>query len=182
MFCPVHPKTKMTQLFTSWVCDMCQPPAGQSVPKIASINGVAQLPVSDLVSYPIPPFPPLPLGKNPTHTCSYSYRWNLWPRDYAELHTRVDPDVDMYYLSSKQVNSVDERILDRICSVIISIRFDPMKAFFNIEYQKHRYNHYTAPLSGLSANVQKDLFYTLDRVALPMDNSSFERIVYFLDV
>ena len=37
MYCPTH-KTKMTQLFTSWVCDACSPVASEAPPQLPQYN------------------------------------------------------------------------------------------------------------------------------------------------
>lgn len=121
MLCPIH-KTKMTQLFTSWVCDDCNPPAGTEHPRQKVgwdlrkvVQNVTVLgPATNYVPGKTPPMPvgitnvnlnPAPKSFNGSHGSV----WHLWGHDASELHPPADHD--MYYLDRSVRTTIDVHYL-----------------------------------------------------------------------
>ena len=111
MLCPTH-KTPMTQLLTSWVCDVCQPPAG--IEPVASEKLQPDLArkqmaeaIKKVLSYPVtgPSHAP---GMSPTVQCSDGYTWQLWRRNTSAF--RVPPHFSLYYFDHSAVPGKVDRV------------------------------------------------------------------------
>lgn len=202
MQCPIH-KLPMTQLLTSWVCDVCHPTQQQQpvdefikVDKklfdsfyqdldymqnnIASAFGVP----ASLLNGGSPAGTPTSVHSFPkNHICGNGYRWHLWPRDPTELHVPKSTNTGLYYLSSNQVLSVSDTVLLQYSTVVVMISdntISPGTTVSTYNYAKHRYS--TEPISrGLSMNQWSSVTKMLDNVRLNMGKPG-EYMVYFLDV
>ena len=178
MYCPTH-KTKMTQLLTSWVCDICQPPGNPEpaprVPFIDLVKKFLDVPAGTLV----PASSTVGQKQCPQyHTCGNGYRWNLWTRDPTELHVPKFPDGRLHYLSSSQVTSVNHNILLRHCCVVVKLTLAPTHTSWSL--LKHRYSSLLL-FDGLSMAQRGDLTVDLYKSKLNLGVPN-EYYIYFLDV